>query len=261
MKITWFAIDCNLYTHPKMLRLSASLKTDIDTLVGKLGRLWAWAKLSGNENGEIGELPAQEIADIMRWKKGSKSLLSALIDCGFIDASEDGIFLHGWAELNGNMTAKKRRDSERKKKESLSEIPENFHGSSAEILGTQYSTVHKKEILPSGSIQKEAATAAVLDPDWGRVCSFLLDNIDSNPSPRCQGDLRGYLRDFGPDLCVRVMEDAMDHGQETRKWSYIDKIFKRLYRENIKTVDDFDRNMAQRDAIKQGGEDDGYWTR
>ena len=55
MKITWFAIDCNLYTHPKMMKLSATLKTDVDTLVGKLGRLWAWAKLSGNEDGNIGQ--------------------------------------------------------------------------------------------------------------------------------------------------------------------------------------------------------------
>lgn len=116
MKITWFAIDCNLYTHPKMLSLSAALKTDVDTLVGKLGRLWAWAKLSGNEDGNIGALPAQEIADIMRWKKGAATLFNALSECGFLDVSEDGIFLHGWAELNGNMTAKKRRDNERKQK-------------------------------------------------------------------------------------------------------------------------------------------------
>lgn len=123
MKITWFAIDCNLYTHPKMLKLSATLKTDVDTLVGKLGRLWAWAKLAGNEDGNIGQLPAQEIADIMRWKKNSKTLLGALTDCGFLDASESGNFLHGWAELNGKFTKEKRKDNERKKQDSSTEKP------------------------------------------------------------------------------------------------------------------------------------------
>lgn len=123
MKITWFAIDCNLYTHPKMLKLSATLKTDVDTLVGKLGRLWAWAKLSGNEDGSIGDLPAQEIADIMRWKKSASTLLTTLVDCGFLDVSEDGKILHGWAELNGEFTRKKRRDNERKKKDTPEEIP------------------------------------------------------------------------------------------------------------------------------------------
>lgn len=123
MKMTWFAIDCNLYTHPKMTRLSAALKTDVDTLVGKLGRLWAWAKLSGNEDGNIGQLPDQEIADIMRWKKKAGTLVSALVDCGFLEVSETGKFLHGWAELNGEFTKKKRRDNERKKKDKGTENP------------------------------------------------------------------------------------------------------------------------------------------
>lgn len=272
MKITWFAIDCNLYTHPKMLRLSSSLKTDVDTLVGKLGRLWAWAKLSGNETGEIGEMPPQEIADIMRWKKSASTLVRSLTDCGFLDASENGVFLHGWAELNGNMTAKKRRDSDRKKKElstenrgkfrgNSTEIPRKNFGFSEEIPRTQYSTVQEKEIPPSGGIQKEATTTTVLDQDWGRVSGFLVDNIDQRPSPRCLGDLRGYLRDFGPDLCVRVMEDAMDSGQETRKWTYIDKIFKRLYREDIKTLEEFEQNKADRETKNRGGSDDDYWAR
>lgn len=117
MKITWFAIDCNLYTHPKMLNLSAMLQVDVDTMVGKLGRLWAWAKLAGNEDGNIGRLPVQEIADIMRWKKKPKALFDALESCGFLEVSDAGIIIHGWSELNGEFTRKKRRDSERKKKD------------------------------------------------------------------------------------------------------------------------------------------------
>lgn len=101
------------------------------------------------------------------------------------------------------------------------------------------------------------AASAAGDPEWGKVAGFLIDNIDQRPSQRCLGDLRGYLRDFGADLCVRVMEDAMDHGQDTRKWAYIDKIFKRLYRENIRTIEDFEQGEAQREAKKQRA-DDGY---
>ena len=74
---------------------------------------------------------------------------------------------------------------------------------------------------------RETATPATDDPEWARVAGFLVDNIDQRPSPRCLGDLKGYIRDFGPDLCVRVMEEAMEQGQGTRKWAYIDKIFKR----------------------------------
>ena len=255
MKITWFAIDCNLYTHPKMLKLSAALKTDVDTLVGKLGRLWAWAKLSGNEDGDISALPAQEIADIMRWKKSAPALLAALADCGFLDAEETGNFLHGWAELNGNMTAKKRKDSERKIRGNSAENPRKKSGASEEIPGTQYSTVQDKEISPEGDTKKAAPASA--DPAWARVAGFLVDHIDQRPSPRCLGDLRGYLRDFGPEICVRVMEEAMDSGQSTRNWKYVDQIFKRLYAEHIQTLDDWNRSQARRKAQKQGG-GDGY---
>lgn len=252
MKITWFAIDCNLYTHPKMLRLSASLKTDVDTLVGKLGRLWAWAKLSGNENGEIGELPAQEIADIMRWKKGSKTLLSALIDCGFIDASEDGIFLHGWAELNGNMTAKKRRDNDRKKKESSTEKREKFHGNSTEIPRkipgvseefprTQYSTVQyiiqDKEISSDEDIKKA---------DLGVVMSAYMDRINPNVSEQLIAEMQGFLRTMGKEVCLR----AIQHAQDERKsqWSYVRGILRTKQSQGVRCLADWNAVEAQRET-------------
>ena len=100
---------------------------------------------------------------------------------------------------------------------------------------------------------REPALTAAPDPDWARVAGFFVENIDQHPSPRCLGDLKGYLRDFGPDLCVRVMEEAMEHGQETRKWAYIDKIFKRLYAEGIKTVEEFERRKQDGRSGTAGG--------
>lgn len=106
--------------------------------------------------------------------------------------------------------------------------------------------IESESVIESDNRKAEAVrtretAGASPDPAWARVAGFLVDNIDQRPSPRCLGDLQGYLRDFGPDLCVRVMEDAMDHGQETRKWAYIDKIFKRLYADGIWTVEEFER--------------------
>lgn len=115
MKITWFAMDCNVHTNPKTMRLADTLKLDVDTTIGKLSRLWAWAKSTGNETGNIGFLPDQEIADLMRWKKNPALLIKALEECGFLDAVDGGKVLHGWGELNGDLCAKKRKDNERKK--------------------------------------------------------------------------------------------------------------------------------------------------
>lgn len=111
----WFAADCCIHTNPKVVELAAELKLDIDATVGKLCRLWAWAMLSDNESGQIGKLPASEIAAIMRWNKKPDALLRALVNHRFLDQTEDGgLELHGWYEMNGKSAEKSRRDRERK---------------------------------------------------------------------------------------------------------------------------------------------------
>lgn len=113
--VTWFGMDCNIFTNPKVLDFAGMLKLDVDTAVGKLGRLYGWAALSGNETGNISHLPAEEIAAIMRWKKKAETLVAALLRSGLLDELEDGgLGIHDWDELNGNFLQKKRKDRERK---------------------------------------------------------------------------------------------------------------------------------------------------
>ena len=49
--LTWFAVDTCIHTSPKVVDLAAKLGLDLDTTVGKLCRLYAWAKTTGNESG------------------------------------------------------------------------------------------------------------------------------------------------------------------------------------------------------------------
>lgn len=124
----WIALDCNIYTNPKTLALAEVLNLEVDTIVGKLGRLWSWAKQSGNESGDISYLPDEEIAAIMRWKKKPEILVCSLFSMGFIDITEEGRFLHDWTELNGNLMSKMRYDRERKSQEN----PRKIRGNSTE---------------------------------------------------------------------------------------------------------------------------------
>ena len=113
---TWFAMDSLVHMSPKVLFFSEYLKLDVDTAVGKLARLWAWAKLSASETGELGPLPDEELAGIMRWKKKPDMLVNALILSGLIDLEEGGVmFIHGWYEANGKSAEKARKDRERKR--------------------------------------------------------------------------------------------------------------------------------------------------
>lgn len=114
--ITWFSMDCNVYTNPKILQFAQEAKLDVDAAVGKLGRLYAWAAQCGSEDGDITFLPPQEVAEIMRWKKKPGLLLELLERCGLLARTETGqIRIHGWDERNGSFLRNRRKDRERKK--------------------------------------------------------------------------------------------------------------------------------------------------
>lgn len=113
--LSWFSVDCCIHTSPKVMKLAGLLGLDLDTAVGKLCRLYAWVKMSGNEDGYIGLIPDDELAGIMRWNKKPSILIEAMTDSGILDIAEDGGYvLHGWYERNGRSTEKARKDSARK---------------------------------------------------------------------------------------------------------------------------------------------------
>ena len=112
---TWFAMDSMVHASPKVIDLSERLNLDVDTTVGKLARLWAWAKMAKNEDGNIGKLPDKELAGIMRWKKKPKALTDAMVDSGLLDRVDTGeLIIHGWYDVNGKSAEKARKDRERK---------------------------------------------------------------------------------------------------------------------------------------------------
>lgn len=113
---TWFAMDSLVHVSPKVIALSQALGLDVDTTVGKLARLWAWAKLAQNETGMLGQLPDQELAGIMRWRKKPETLRAALVEAGLLERSPDGALrIHGWYAVNGRSAEKARHDRERKR--------------------------------------------------------------------------------------------------------------------------------------------------
>ena len=114
--LIWFGMDCNIFTNPKVLGFAKAAKLDIDTTVGKLGRLYGWAAQCGNETGDISHLPLEEIAAIMRWKKKPEELVEALASNGLLDRTAGGgLSIHHWDEMNGKFMTQKRKDRERKK--------------------------------------------------------------------------------------------------------------------------------------------------
>ncbi|MBR3561348.1 MAG: hypothetical protein IKN81_07470 [Oscillospiraceae bacterium] len=113
---TWFAVDCLVHVSPKVMLFAGLLGVDVDTAVGKLTRLWAWAKMAQNESGVLGPLPDAELAGIMRWKKKPEILVDALIHSELMETTDEGALrIHGWYEANGKSAEKARKERERKR--------------------------------------------------------------------------------------------------------------------------------------------------
>lgn len=111
----WVAVDVRIHTNEKVNDLANDLGLDVDATIGKLIRLWSWAKTNEIEDGRIGRIPAAEISGIMRWNKKPDVLMEKLISNGLVSVEEDGsMWLHDWYELNGKATEQARKERERK---------------------------------------------------------------------------------------------------------------------------------------------------
>ena len=111
----WVAVDVRIHTNEKINDLANALGLDVDTTVGKLIRLWAWAKTDEIEDGRIGRIPAAEIAGIMRWNKKPEVLIDRLITCGLLSLEKDGsLWINDWYEYNGKATEQARKERDRK---------------------------------------------------------------------------------------------------------------------------------------------------
>jgi len=112
--MTWFAIDCNIWTNPKVHELANKLGITPETAICRIGRIWSWAMLAENETGDITHVPDSELASIARWTKKPEFFINALIECGFLENRDGRKYLHDWASVNGRFLVKMRKDRERK---------------------------------------------------------------------------------------------------------------------------------------------------
>lgn len=241
----WFALDCNIHTHPKTLRLAETLKIDVDTAVGKLSRLWSWAKQNGVEDGDIGFLPPSELADIMRWKKKPAVLIDALMECGFLDKTDGGIFMHGWLELNGRLQAKKRADRERKFRGNSVENPRSIQGKSAPTIPD-----HTKPMVGSGTkappptiapASGEAAAGGVkpYPPEATKLCVYFEEQCHQIASHPLLNAVTVSLTDGAEEEMLRaVIDDTALAGADSPA-RYAVKVINRLRDEKIRTLSAF----------------------
>lgn len=103
----WFRVDSGLPQHHKLGRLARTLGSPRAHVGWSLVVLWSWAA-KNREDGNLGGLDAEELAEISAWDGDPDAWRAALLRARLIDESDNGdLEIHGWIERQPLL---KRRD-------------------------------------------------------------------------------------------------------------------------------------------------------
>lgn len=93
----WLRVDAALPGHPKIGRLMRRLDCSRMEAVGIVVSLWCWCSQS-REDGHLGDLEPEDIADACRWTTDPAKTWDALLTCGWIANGDIGPTVHEWME-------------------------------------------------------------------------------------------------------------------------------------------------------------------
>jgi|GEM_PF-6184394 hypothetical protein len=117
--IPWLQIYSNLPSHHKTDRLTDALGLPNYAVVGILVKMWSWVTVNASD-GNLSKYsnPKKIIEEAIGWTKKKPDLFQALVDVGFIDATEAGYVIHDWKDYSkeGFEEKKKSAAAERQRK-------------------------------------------------------------------------------------------------------------------------------------------------
>lgn len=107
--MAWIESHQNLEKNGKLLMLANKLAINRYQAIGHLHALWWWA-LDNAEDGNVGRFGEDVLSQAAGWVEfvegpdgdnhsgKHNNFIPALIECGFLDRTKDGLFIHSWAD-------------------------------------------------------------------------------------------------------------------------------------------------------------------
>ena len=122
MKKYWTAVYDTIFDHPKTIELADELG-DINEMclaVGILVAVWIWGKDNADEDGKLNTNNRSVLAKVISRVTAvdPTNAINALIECGWIDEREDGLYLHDWKDWQGLWYSLEGKREKRQKAES-----------------------------------------------------------------------------------------------------------------------------------------------
>ena len=103
-------------------------------------------------------------------------------------------------------------------------------------------------IPPTPAPAQGAPADPLVDPEFGRVMGYFMDNINPMPSSLAVTALKHFTESLCSDVVIHAMQICQD--EKHTNWQYLRKILLRYEREGIKTMIDVQRDEEQRDAAR-----------
>jgi hypothetical protein len=119
--LAWIESHQSLGTHRKLMKLMRALRISDARAVGHLHYLWWWA-LDNSPDGDLSRLAAEDIAAAGHWKNDPPAFLAALVDAGWVDATDGGLSLHDWNEYTGRLIGRRVANKERMRRERAAHV-------------------------------------------------------------------------------------------------------------------------------------------
>ncbi|MEK4113253.1 hypothetical protein MHH92_23585 [Paenibacillus sp. FSL M7-1414] len=141
LKMLWIKSYVATDRDPKTGKLCRRTGMDRPTAVGALHMFWWWA-VDWAPDGDISEIEAADIADVMHFKGDPEELISALNEAGYIEETEAGRGIVNWMDIGGKIIQNKEKDAarkaekreeEKKAKSSSTPVPKKSKGSPTDI--------------------------------------------------------------------------------------------------------------------------------
>lgn len=155
--MAWIESNQELGRHPKTKKLSRLLGVNLPSTVGHLMFLWWWA-LDFAQDGNLSNYDNDDLAEAMLYEGDSEFLVECLIKTGFLDESDNDLFIHDWDDYAGRLIekreAKRAYDKERKRKrkekladESESEVNHKRFASESQVSHSESQVSHSESTM------------------------------------------------------------------------------------------------------------------
>lgn len=191
--MAWFEAHQTMARHPKTLKLARLIKKDRRYAVGLLHDLFSWALDCAQKDGTLPGMTADDIAAALDFTgKAGDSVVAALVESGYIDKDEHGLYsVHDWYDYAGKLA--EQREATKRRQQAFRERGRNADATvtsplhNADVTPLPYPTVPNLTLgediyISTEKERKEKEKKESRnDPGLAAVMSYFLDNIDRNP--------------------------------------------------------------------------------